>query len=284
MTAVPAGWVRRYLRLLQVEHRPASLESLARLTRAQLLTVPFENVTALLRARAHAGASPPPLDPEALLEGWEEGRGGGVCFELAPLFGRLLAALGYRVRPVLGAISFPGSHQALVVELGEVRLLVDVANGAPILEPVPLDRTVEIRRGGLGYRFRPGERDGEWMQERLIEGAWQPFCRYALGGCEPEEQEAAYRRHHLPGESWVTGSLRLIRCEEDRVLSLHDDELVHFTPAGKRAERVEGAARYRQLAAELFRLPGLPIVEGLRARSELAGHPGFPVPPRPCDP
>ena len=44
-------WTDRYLVLLGVEREAPSLDALTRLVRAQVLTVPFENITALLRRR-----------------------------------------------------------------------------------------------------------------------------------------------------------------------------------------------------------------------------------------
>ena len=91
----------------------------------------FENVTAILR-RARVPSGPvPPVDLDALLRARAAGRGGGVCFELAPLFRRLLTGLGYRVWPILAQITFPGSHHATVVDLDGARYLVDVGSGAP---------------------------------------------------------------------------------------------------------------------------------------------------------
>ncbi len=268
-STVSRDWVRRYVAFLGVDHPRPSASALARLTRAHLHSVPFENVTSLLRRRAHPGQPVPPVEPETLLGNWEQRRGGGLCFEVAESFGRLLAALGYRVHPVLGYISFPGSHQALLVELDGERRLVDVACGAPFFEPIPLDRITEIRRAGLAYRFQLDEATGDWRQDRRIDGAWVPFCRYALRPPDPSEREAAYQRHHTPGESWVVGTLTLIRCEEEQVFVLRDEELSHFTNGGKRTERVSEPARYAQLASEVFRLPALPIADGLAAWREL---------------
>src|SRR5215212_6151814 len=129
--SAPRGWVERYLALLEVEHPAPSPEALARLTRAHVGTVLFENVTSILRRQAHPAGPVPSVDPEAVLVGWERGRGGGVCFELVELFGRLLIGLGYRAWPVLGDMKFPAAHQALLVELDGRRYLVDVGNGAP---------------------------------------------------------------------------------------------------------------------------------------------------------
>ncbi len=283
-TAVSQDWVRRYLRLLGIARRAPRADALAELTRAHVLQVPFENVTSLLRRRAHLGGPVPPVDADALLASWQAGRGGGVCYEVADLFGRLLAALGYRVHPVLGYITFPGSHQALLVQLGDERLLVDVGNGAPFFEPIPLHESVEVRRAGLAYRFRPDVATGEWLQDRWIDGAWAPFCRYALGPPDLVAREAAYQRHHTPCATWVTGSLTLIRCEEEQVLVLRDEELSRIGAAGKRTERVSTHAEYARAAAETFQLPALPIADGVAAWREnvaRAGPPkGMPAAPK----
>jgi arylamine N-acetyltransferase len=215
----------------------------------------------------------PPIDGDEILAGWEQGRCGGVCFEAAELFGRLIRALGYRVGPTMGLISFPGSHQALVVELGGTRYLVDAANGAPLLEPIPLHGNVEVRRAGLAYRFRPGAVATEWLQERFIDGAWVLFCRYSLEPASRAEQEAAYQRHHTPGETWVTGSLTLIRCEERAVFVLRDAEFSHYTEGGKTREQVSEFSRYAELAREVFRLPGLPVADGMAAWRENTASP-----------
>ena len=139
-------WTSRYLSLIGVEQEAPGLDGLRRLVRAHVQKVPFENSASLLR-RHEAGAGPvPPLDTEALLVSWEARRAGGVCFEHTEMFGRLLVELGYVVTPIAGEISFPGSHQALLVDLGGARWLVDVGNGAPFFEPFPLDRPFERRR------------------------------------------------------------------------------------------------------------------------------------------
>src|SRR3712207_2804062 len=132
-------WLGRYVDLLGVDHPVPGLDALGRRTRAHLGAVPFENVTSIRRRRAARGRPVPPLDSEALLAGWEQKRSGGLCFEVAEMFSRLLVSLGYRAQVVLGFITFLGSHQAVLVELDGRRYLVDVGNGAPFFEPIPLD-------------------------------------------------------------------------------------------------------------------------------------------------
>jgi arylamine N-acetyltransferase len=265
-SAPASAWARRYLTLLGVEQAPPSFDYLSVLTRAQILTVAFENVTSLLRRAAHPTGSVPPLDLHVLLANWEQQRGGGVCFELAPMFGRLLGQLGFETTPILGQISFPGSHQALVVTLDGSRFLVDVSNGAPFFSPIPLDETTVVHLAGLAYRFRPGESADEWVQDRSIHGEWTPFCRYDLRPADEATREAGYQGHHTPGQSWVVDRLRLIRCDPDFIVSLTDDELVRFSAGGKRTERLAGPTDYERVAAEVFRVPALPIAEAMKVR------------------
>jgi arylamine N-acetyltransferase len=260
-------WVDRYLALLGIDHPGPSLEALNRLTHSHVRTILFTNVPAILRRRAHPFGPVPPIDLDALLESWEHHRGGGVCFEVAEMFSRLIVALGYHAHSVLAQISFPGSHQAVVVELDGRSYLADVSNGAPFFEPIPLDRTVEIRRFGLAYRFRPGEAAGHWVHERLIQGAWELFCRYDLRPPLSSECEAAYQRHHTRGESWVVDDLRLIQCREDAVLALRNGRLTRFTTEGMDDEAIMAAAGAR-IAAEVFGMPDLPVAAALEALTQ----------------
>jgi len=226
----------------------------------------FENCTAILR-RYDAGGVVPPLDHELQLGAWETGTGGGVCFEAASAFGRLLSSLGYAVQAVLAGISFPGSHQASLVELGGRRWLVDVAQGSPLFEPILLEGAQEVWNAGLGYRAHPGDALNEWVLDRWSDEGWQPFCRYPLSPPTAAETEAAYQRHHVPGQSFVVSTLRLVRLGDDEVWSLRGDDLTHFTPDGKRTETV-GAANDDRLVA-LFGLPALPLARARRALAEL---------------
>jgi len=265
-------WVSRYLALLRVEHAAPGVEALARLIRAHVQTVPFENATSLLRRRA-AGTGPvPALDPEALLASWEARSGGGVCFEHSELFGRLLGALGYPVTPIAGEISFPGSHQALLADVAGKRWLVDVGNGAPFLEPIPLDRPFEIRRAGLGYRFHAAPADaGVWVQERALEAGWKPYCRYLLRPQSQADRELAYQRHHRARETWVTSAIVLIRSREGEVLAFRDGERTLYRPEGKVTERVEDPAGWARLPG-LLGLPALPLPAAARAWAAINGR------------
>lgn len=265
------AWIRRYLAFLGVVGRAPSPDALAGLVRAHSLTVPFENVTALLRRRDHPVGAVPPPDPESLLAAWERRAGGGVCFEIVPMVSRLLIGLGYEAHAVLGQISLPNGHQAVVVRLHGRRYLVDLGNGAPLFEPIPLDDLpFEIHRHGLSFRFRVGTHDDELLQERLIDAAWTTYCRYDLRPASAANLEQGYQHHHTPNASWVTGTLTMVRCTEDAVYALKDDVLTRYAERGKSTQTMTDEADYRRLVSEVYGLSGLDIDAALTVRAAYA--------------
>ncbi|MFT5446696.1 MAG: N-hydroxyarylamine O-acetyltransferase [Gammaproteobacteria bacterium] len=263
-------WIQRYLSLLGVPHNAPDMAALTELVRAHVLSVPFENVTSLLRWRDHATGPVPAPAPETLLKAWECKTGGGLCFEICMMFARLLRALGYQAQIVLGQISVPFGHQAILVELDGSRYLLDLGNGAPLFEPVALDgAAVEIHRHGLSYRFRHGEHDMSLIQERVVGSAWGVHCRYDLNPSRDADRDQGYRHHHTANASWVTGTLTMVRSSAEKVVALRDSTLSRFTAAGKTVEQLSQPVDFQRVAVEEFNLPLLPIGAALDVRAQL---------------
>jgi arylamine N-acetyltransferase len=267
----------RYLALLDIPREAPSISALGRLIRAHIATVPFENVASILRRRDHPGDGPvPPLDLDAMLATWEARANGGVCFDITAMLLRLLTDLGYPAAPVLARIGDPGPgfwlgrHQALLVTVGGDRFLVDAGNGSPFYDPIPLDGVTEFRLAGLGFRFRADEQPGVWTQDRLIDGAWAPFCRYDLQPADDASRDAAYQNHHRVTESWVASSLFLIHCGDLAVHVVRDDQVTRYGPDGKQAWQLASDAEAEQLAEDVFKLPGLRIAEARQALARRA--------------
>jgi len=128
---------------------------LARLQRAHMLTVPFENLDIALGRRLV-------LDRRANYAKIVELRRGGWCFELNGLFAWLLEQLGYRVTllgsRVEGDRAVAGrdlAHLLLRVDLDRP-YLVDVGFGEGSLQPVPLEHVADgvmRHRNGLNVVF-----------------------------------------------------------------------------------------------------------------------------------
>jgi len=268
---VPADWTDQYLELLGIEREAPSLDALTRLVRAHVLTVPFENVTALLRRRDHPTGPVPPVDPEALLNAWERRAGGGICFELAEMASRLLAALGYDTYVVLAQVSLPNGHQAVHVALDGKRYLVDLGTGGPFFEPIPLDDLpFEIHRHGLSFRFRLGDEPEQLLREAFINGEWTVVCRYTLRPASDADRDRGYQSHHVVNASWVTGTLTMTRSTPEAVYALKDATLTRYTEAEKTVETIDAPAAYARLATDVYDLPNLPIQDALEVRAAFA--------------
>lgn len=269
--AATAVWTRRYLALLNVPAGPPSVERLSALVRAHMLTVPFENITSILRRRDHPEGPVPQPDPELLLSNWEQRAGGGVCFEIAMMFDRLLVALGYQTYLVLGQISLPFGHQANIVELLGKRYLVDMGSGAPIWSPQLLDNgPTEVHVHGLKYRFRAGDDAGCMFQDRMIDGEWKQHCKYTMSPSAFEDRNKGFQHHHTPNASWVTGSITMVFPTEHEVYSLKDAALTRHTVEAKSVETLADEAAFRSKAAEKFKVPGLKIADALSVRAQFA--------------
>ena len=150
----------QYLR--RIDSGPASRvdrETLFRLQRAHLLTVPFENLDIRSGRRLDLGE-------EALFDKIVGRRRGGICYEQNILFASLLRTLGFEVALLSAEVSTgddafgpPFDHMALLVVLGDRRFLVDVGFGDSFLEPLDLDYRGEQQQEQAAYEVR---RDGEY--------------------------------------------------------------------------------------------------------------------------
>ncbi len=107
-------------------------EVLDRLVFAHQCSIPFETVT------LHRSGRAPSLKTETLFDKIVERRLGGYCFELNKLFGELLTALGFHVRPVLCRAvrgrkeRMPVNHRGILADLEGEILFLDVGFGGPM--------------------------------------------------------------------------------------------------------------------------------------------------------
>ncbi|WP_439027255.1 arylamine N-acetyltransferase family protein [Haloarchaeobius sp. DT45] len=158
----------QYLDRLGVD--PATVEdpdltTLARIQRAHVTTIPFENLSITGHPHRDEPGAGVTLALPALYEKVVDRRRGGFCFELNGLFGWLLGELGYdrdRVASMMlsddGDPSPPANHHTNVVTVDRRRYVVDVGMGIPVLrEPLPIDG--EELTDEIGVQWRVAESD-----------------------------------------------------------------------------------------------------------------------------
>jgi N-hydroxyarylamine O-acetyltransferase len=206
--------------------------TLERLQRAQIRSVPFENLDAvgdLFGASVDPGVE---LSVPAIYGKVVEDERGGHCYELNGLFQWLLRDLGYDARLVAARMTDeeddpihpPANHAAVVVDLDR-RYLLDVGQTQPFLrQPVPFDGD-GTDCAGTTWRVRESDR--------------------------PDETHRV--EYRLPGETWTT---LYVFTDEPRELSYFRAANDYFatdpdSPFGENPWiAVATAGGYRKLSGE----------------------------------
>ena len=165
----------QYLSRIGVEPSDVSRrdhETLERLQRAHVTTVPFETLAITGDPYGDRDGEGVTLAVPDLYEKIVERRRGGFCYELNGLFGWLLDELGFdverRAARVVdeGEARPPANHLTTLVSLDRP-YLVDVGMGTPVMRrPLPLDGTVREDDAGVAWRVAESDRpDADYVSQ-----------------------------------------------------------------------------------------------------------------------
>jgi len=225
--------IEAYLRRIDYDGPTApTTETLGRLQRAHLRTVPFENLD------IHLGR-PIRLDAESLFDKIVTRRRGGFCYELNGLFAMLLRELGFEVSMVAAEVARADGgygpefdHMALIVALEE-RMLVDVGFGASFSEPLRLDEPGEQTQTRRSYRI---DRDDPRLRlmERQEGKEWTPQYRFSPTPHEMSDYEECCLYHQTSPDSHFTRKRICTRETESGRITLNDMQLI--VHVGRRRE------------------------------------------------
>lgn len=160
----------RYRAILGIEAAAPSPQHLTRLVTAQIIRVPFENISKLYLRKTQSADFIPSL--EAHLEGVERHGFGGTCYATNLYFSQLLRHLGYEVSLCGAAMAQPDVHMVSIVRLDGRELLVDAGYGAPFYEPLPRDlgHDHEVVFGRSRYVLHPRDGGGRSRMDHLRGG------------------------------------------------------------------------------------------------------------------
>jgi N-hydroxyarylamine O-acetyltransferase len=180
-------------------------ETLCRLHRDHLLTVPFENLDISCGREIV-------LDEGRFFDKIVRHHRGGFCYELNGLFAAMLRELGFEVALLSARVAGEGSrfsrefdHLTLMVRApgeSEVKWLGDVGFGDGFEEPLELRAGLEQVQAKGTFRLRFPE--GRWILERRDETDWNPVYDFSPIKHELTEFEEMCRYHQTSPESHFT--------------------------------------------------------------------------------
>lgn len=146
-------------------------DSLCKLMRAQLYTIPFEN----LDVQAGKIVS---MVPEDIVDKIVHRKRGGYCYEVNGLFSMALTALGFEfdiigARPMFYPQRRPKTHVVLLVKIGAERWLCDTGFGSfGLRAPIGLHQLGQvIQQDNETFMLDKNERN-EFVLKALVKGEW----------------------------------------------------------------------------------------------------------------
>jgi len=200
-----------------------SAQTLCRLHRAQVMSIPFENLDVFL-------ARPLPLDPASLVSKLVDQRRGGYCHELNGLFSLVLRHLGFTVTPLAARVfadetPLQKSHQAMLVEVNGERWLADTGFGSNgLIEAIPLELEHPFPQHLETFRLTAHTPFGFVLQHCLADD-WRSLYAFTLEPYYP----ADYRMmHYYTSTSPISLFTQHVVCTlptEDARFILYDETL-----------------------------------------------------------
>jgi arylamine N-acetyltransferase len=224
--------------------------------------VPFESASKIVRDRDVREREDKRREPELFWEDFVERGAGGTCFARTAAFGQLLGAIGFRAEPVLGAISAPESHAALLVS----------TPGGPVLADVgyPLPELLDLRSGQRDTAI--GSLAVSRQDERLrIDFASGPdrgrSIEIDLRPAEPPRWKRAWERTFEPGSLFLR-TVVLRRVQGHRVVRFAEGEVQILDAHSRTRIPLAGPDRAARLA-DLFEMESDLVARAL----SIAGDP-----------
>ncbi|WPP51022.1 arylamine N-acetyltransferase family protein [Catalinimonas niigatensis] len=160
----------------------ASPDTLYKLHRAHVTSVPFENLDIHYKQWIE-------LDSEKFYTKVVEQRRGGFCYELNGLLYEALQELGFQVYFISCSVYIQPlqkfgpyfAHVAIVVEDGKDQWLVDVGFGSSFPEPLKMEFGVIQKQDGVTYTLRKMN-DTEISLDRSFDegGTFEPMYKFTL--------------------------------------------------------------------------------------------------------
>lgn len=182
----------------------ADLATLRLLQERHMLAVPFENFDVYRGGVAS-------LNVEELTQKIIYRQRGGYCFELNTLYGALLRALGFTVKPVLARVLLrspaetpPRNHLTNLVDLDGSWYVTDVGfGGLGSRVPLPIASTKPAADSDGLLRVVPRP-DAECLIERQTTEGWQPQYQFQTTAAVPSDVAMAnFHTYRHPDSQFV---------------------------------------------------------------------------------
>ena len=235
---IPAVDLDAYLaRIGYVGPRAPVRDTLAGILRAQVQTIPFENLDVLL-------GRPIRTDAESVVRKLAHDRRGGYCFEQNHLLLYALRALGFAAEPMIARVRWqvPAevatglTHMLVRVTLDGHDWLADAGMGSLSLT-APLELRDGLEQDTPHDRRRLVRRDGHLVQQVLFAGEWQDVNLFRPETAAAVDLEAGNWYSHTHPQAHFRNNLMVARATPDGRRTLFNREFTERARDGSSIKR-----------------------------------------------
>ena len=246
--------------------RTATLEVLHSLHALHTETIPFENLSPLMRR-------PVPLDIDWLVQKLVLDGRGGYCFEQNLLFGHVLRALGFTViglaaRVLWAGVESPRTHMLLRVEIDKMVYFADVGFGGQTLT-TPLRFELDVEQATTLEPFRIIRREELFEMQSKNCGEWKPLYQFDMQRQRLVDYEVSNWYVSTCPESMFVSNLIAARPASDCRYALRNNHLSIHHLGGETEKRTLTSVSDLQKTLEsdfLLALPQTPDLEAVFQR------------------
>ncbi len=264
------NWVDRFLERLGQPKEAPSYEALAKLCRAHLTTLPFENISKLCYFQQYeqTGWYIPPI--ETYVANLHDLHVGGTCFTNNSAFCLLLQQLGYQAE----LVRFDSNHLGVSVQLPTGWYYVDVGVGSPVFAPIAIPAGGEAIYCGTGIRLLPKEDGADALRfQHITHGEvtleWELSLQKGLTFDDFSEK---IKFQNTPGQTFFMNTLRckLWQPDRGRSIALVNNTLMIRTEDGvEQKSQLPDQQAIEEVIAVEFGLPKLPVREAISVLESL---------------
>jgi N-hydroxyarylamine O-acetyltransferase len=264
---------RRYLRLLELDQQPVSLDYLREIVFQQVCRVPFENLSKLLLVRREGDGRVITLDE--YLDGIEHHDLGGTCYTCNPFLVELLHALGFEASLLGADMSVPNIHTSIRVRLDGRGYHVDAGYGGPFREPLCIDQFPEsVHEGGTRYVFDRVPQSKDIQVTQFSSNGRVHGYRAHGPARNPEFFRPIVLDSFAPGKTFMS-CLRIVRIFPGHSVELHDRSLTVHDAGESRTVELASMDELREAVADQFAMPRCPVEEAVATLEILTGRHWF---------
>ncbi len=242
---------KRYLALLKIRKRMPSYKALKELISAQMMRIPFENVSKLYYRKHQNLRGLQTL--EQYLNGIEQHNFGGTCYSNNYFLHLLLIYLGYDVMLCGADMSEPDVHLVNIVSLNGREFLADTGYAAPFMEPLPLDLKQDfiVALGNQKYVLRPKDKYGNSQLELYQDNQLRHGYKV-----KPIHQKIEYFsrviEESFQNPSVFMNSLLMVRSFPNRSIRIHNFSVIESKGADYNVYQFKNREELSKVIEEKF--------------------------------